>query len=174
MDDEITQNTLGKEDTYEVESSLEWVLNKIDKDLKQIVVLYYYDELSVTEIGNILEIPAGTVKSRLSRAREQISKIIKNKNKMPDKFIADRDSEIELENDILDIQIKDDKNKTVIAVTNKGERIAIWNQQRKLKYKKSKNLNKNFKIVKKNEKVLDFRYFFCYNSSRVLITQREL
>lgn len=77
IDDEITQNTLGKEDSYEIESSLEWVLNKIDKDLKQIVVLYYYDELSVTEIGDALGIPVGTVKSRLSRAREQISKILK-------------------------------------------------------------------------------------------------
>ena len=41
------------------------------------MILYYYDELSVSEIANILEIPQGTVKSRLSRAREQIGKIIK-------------------------------------------------------------------------------------------------
>lgn len=76
MDDSITENTAGKVDTYEIESSLEWVLNKIDKDLKEIVVLYYYDELSVTEIAKILEIPSGTVKSRLSRARNQIGKIL--------------------------------------------------------------------------------------------------
>ena len=56
---------------------MDWVLNKIDKDLKEIVILYYYDELSVNEIAEILEIPKGTVKSRLSRAREQIGKIIK-------------------------------------------------------------------------------------------------
>ncbi len=77
IDDSITQNTTGVEDNYEVESSLEWVLKQIDKDLKEIVVLYYYDELSVSDIANILEIPQGTVKSRLSRAREQIGKIIK-------------------------------------------------------------------------------------------------
>jgi len=76
IDDSITQNTTGEPDTYEVENSLEWVLNQIDKDLKEIVVLYYYDELSVTEIANILEIPQGTVKSRLSRARTQIGKIM--------------------------------------------------------------------------------------------------
>ncbi len=77
IDDSITENTTGVEDSYEVESSLEWVLKQIDKDLKEIVVLYYYDELSVTEISNILGIPQGTVKSRLSRAREQIGKIMK-------------------------------------------------------------------------------------------------
>ena len=77
IDDSITQNTTGEADTYDVENSLDWVLNKIDKDLKEIVILYYYDELSVNEIAEILEIPIGTVKSRLSRAREQIGKIIK-------------------------------------------------------------------------------------------------
>ena len=77
IDDSITENTTGEEDQYEVESSLEWVLKQIDKDLKEIVVLYYYDELSVSEIANILKIPQGTVKSRLSRAREQIGKIMK-------------------------------------------------------------------------------------------------
>ena len=76
IDDTITQNTTGVEDTYDIESSLEWVLNKIDKDLKEVVVLYYYDELAVGEIADILQIPVGTVKSRLSRARTQIGVII--------------------------------------------------------------------------------------------------
>ena len=78
-DDSTIENTYGKADTYDVENSLDWVLNKIDKDLKEIVVMYYYDELSVTEIADILEIPNGTVKSRLSRARSQISEIMKKK-----------------------------------------------------------------------------------------------
>ena len=77
IDDSITENRAGVEDDYEVEKSLEWVLNQIDKDLKEIVVFYYYDELSVADIANIMEIPQGTVKSRLARAREQIGKIIK-------------------------------------------------------------------------------------------------
>ena len=77
IDEDTIQNSRGKEDTYEVENSLEWVLNKIDKDLKEIVILYYYDQLSIEQVGKILDIPQGTVKSRLSRAREQIKKIIK-------------------------------------------------------------------------------------------------
>ncbi len=77
VDDSITENTLGYYDTYKSESNLEYVLNKLDEELKQIVVLYYYDELKVSEISNILLIPEGTVKSRLSRARKAIEEILK-------------------------------------------------------------------------------------------------
>ena len=79
IDDSITQNTTGVEDRYDVEGELDWLLNQIDKDLKEIVVLYYYDDIPVKEIAIMLEIPQGTVKSRLSRAREQIKKILKEK-----------------------------------------------------------------------------------------------
>ena len=77
IDDTIIQNTASSEDNYEIENSLEWVLNQIDKELKEIVVLYYYDDFSVADIANVLDIPQGTIKSRLSRAREQIKEIIK-------------------------------------------------------------------------------------------------
>ena len=76
IDDTVIQNTASSEDNYEIENSLEWVLNQINRELKEIVVLYYYDDFSVADIANILEIPQGTVKSRLSRAREQIKEII--------------------------------------------------------------------------------------------------
>ena len=59
------------------ESELEKVLNQIDSDLRTVTVMFYYDDLSVSSISEILNIPEGTVKSRLSRAREQISKIYK-------------------------------------------------------------------------------------------------
>ena len=62
---------------YVLESELESVLNKIEKDLKIVTVLYYYDELPIKEIAVILNIPEGTVKSRLSRARKSISEIYK-------------------------------------------------------------------------------------------------
>lgn len=70
-----TQNTYYE--LYSQESSLEYVLNMLDKDLKLVTVLYYYDDLSITTISEILNIPEGTVKSRLSRAREKIYTILK-------------------------------------------------------------------------------------------------
>lgn len=62
---------------YSQESELEVVLNKIDKDLRMVTVLYYYDDLSVNQISEMLNIPEGTVKSRLSRARNKIYEILK-------------------------------------------------------------------------------------------------
>ena len=64
-------------DFYSVESNVEKTLNQIDSDLKLVAVLYYYDEFSVKEISELLTIPEGTVKSRLSRAREKIYDILK-------------------------------------------------------------------------------------------------
>lgn len=62
---------------YSTESELELIINKIEKDLKMVTVLYYYDELPIKEIAVILNIPEGTVKSKLSRARKSISEIYK-------------------------------------------------------------------------------------------------
>jgi RNA polymerase sigma-70 factor (ECF subfamily) len=39
-----------------------------------VVVLYYVNELSIQEISEVLEIPAGTIKSRLYYARKQLKK----------------------------------------------------------------------------------------------------
>lgn len=56
---------------------LERALNSIDNDLRTVTVLYYYDDISVKDISDILGIPAGTVKSKLSRAREKLYDILK-------------------------------------------------------------------------------------------------
>ena len=52
-------------------------LNEISQDLKLVTVLYYYDEFSVKEISEMLNIPEGTVKSRLARARDKMYEILK-------------------------------------------------------------------------------------------------
>lgn len=80
IDRTITEETQGYYDTYKVESTVESTLNKIDDDLREIVILYYYDDMSVSEISEILNIPTGTVKSRLSRARKSIEEIIKRED----------------------------------------------------------------------------------------------
>ncbi|MEZ4372915.1 MAG: sigma-70 family RNA polymerase sigma factor [Polyangiaceae bacterium] len=43
-------------------------LQRLPLDLQMAIELYYWEELSVAELAEALEIPAGTVKSRLHRA----------------------------------------------------------------------------------------------------------
>ncbi|MBA5850388.1 sigma-70 family RNA polymerase sigma factor [Clostridium sp. cel8] len=42
----------------------------LPKKYKEVILLYYYQELSTREISKILNVPEGTVRSRLYRARE--------------------------------------------------------------------------------------------------------
>lgn len=73
---EVSENA-SYYDIYKDESLLENVLSKIESDLKLVTVLYYYDEFSIKEISEMLNIPEGTVKSRLSRARDKVYSILK-------------------------------------------------------------------------------------------------
>lgn len=76
LDDTVFENKNDYYDEYKVESSLERTINKLDGDLKEMTIYYYYDELSIKEISMIMSIPEGTVKSRLSRAREKLKIIL--------------------------------------------------------------------------------------------------
>lgn len=78
LNEEIESNTdIAYYDIYKSESIVERVLNMIDSDLRLVATLYYYDEYSVKEISELLNIPEGTIKSRLSRARDKMYDILK-------------------------------------------------------------------------------------------------
>jgi RNA polymerase sigma-70 factor (ECF subfamily) len=49
--------------------TLDQVLDEMDTDLRSVFVLYELEGLTTTEIGSVLDIPNGTVASRLRRAR---------------------------------------------------------------------------------------------------------
>lgn len=72
---EAKNHELQTFDTYN-EFGLEQVLNILDKNLKEIIVMYYYDDISVQDISKIIDIPQGTVKSRLARARSKLYEIL--------------------------------------------------------------------------------------------------
>jgi RNA polymerase sigma-70 factor (ECF subfamily) len=50
---------------------LDGVLDKMDEALRVVFVLYEFEEMNMSEIADVLEIPRGTVASRLRRAREE-------------------------------------------------------------------------------------------------------
>lgn len=53
-------------------------IEKLPDEQRVCIVMFYYDELSVKEIALTLEIPEGTVKSRLSKARKTLKKEFEN------------------------------------------------------------------------------------------------
>jgi RNA polymerase sigma-70 factor (ECF subfamily) len=52
-------------------------LNLLSPDLREAVILRDLEDLSYQEIGNILKVPDGTVKSRINRGRVELAKILK-------------------------------------------------------------------------------------------------
>jgi RNA polymerase sigma factor (sigma-70 family) len=53
-------------------------VNQLTIKLKTVLILYYFQELTVKEISQTLDISEGTVKSRLFKSREQLKKLLKN------------------------------------------------------------------------------------------------
>ena len=63
------------EDNYNLDyNGINKLVNGLDKNLYLIVILYYYDDFSIKEIAEILEMPEGTIKSKLSKARSNLRK----------------------------------------------------------------------------------------------------
>ncbi|MDD7794140.1 RNA polymerase sigma factor [Clostridium sp. 'White wine YQ'] len=52
-------------------------LDNLSHKHKVIIELYYYQDMTVEDISNVLEISIGTVKSRLSRARQNLYHMLK-------------------------------------------------------------------------------------------------
>jgi RNA polymerase sigma-70 factor (ECF subfamily) len=58
-------------------------LEDLDEDHRAVILLRYYEELSLEEVADTLDIPVGTVKSRLSRAESRLRAAIA-KTQRPD------------------------------------------------------------------------------------------
>lgn len=75
FESEFVENVEEKSNFSE-KVEMQMILDKLDKDFKEIVILYYYNNFKQDEIARILDIPKGTVKSRLHRAKSEILRIL--------------------------------------------------------------------------------------------------
>lgn len=57
-------------------------LDRLEDRYRVPLVLFYFEELSYQEISKALELPIGTVMSRLSRARQQLHKLMQTGSKL--------------------------------------------------------------------------------------------
>lgn len=62
------------------QQALSEAVSRLKPEFKEVVLLFYYQGYSVTEIADMLAIAEGTVSSRLSRAREKLQKELKGDN----------------------------------------------------------------------------------------------
>ena len=70
-------SALEQMERKEVERAVQVCINALDNDYREVLVLRDIQGLSYDEIGEILKIPGGTVKSRLFRARDALKEGLK-------------------------------------------------------------------------------------------------
>ncbi len=79
--DETIENDIkiSSFDEYDIDKyGIKQAINEyLSDEQKLVVILFYYDDYSIKEISNILDIPEGTVKSRLSKARDILKENLK-------------------------------------------------------------------------------------------------
>lgn len=75
-DDDPAAEAIKRERT----KMLFWALSEIPEDLAEILVLRDLDGLAYDEIGKALELPDGTVKSRLFRARAEVARKVRERH----------------------------------------------------------------------------------------------
>ena len=68
--DELLEQQLGREETAAVDV---WrALATLSPELRDVTVLFYFDDLKSEQIASILRIPHATVRTRLARARDRL------------------------------------------------------------------------------------------------------
>ena len=55
------------------------IVQELSEEYRLVIVMFYYNDLTIKEIAKALDIPVGTVKSRLNRGREQIKEALYGK-----------------------------------------------------------------------------------------------
>ncbi len=70
----VLENVAVKEE--EDYTYLHEAIDRLPEKLRMTVILFYFKEMDVNQTANVLGIPAGTVKSRLSKARNLLKEVL--------------------------------------------------------------------------------------------------
>ena len=57
-------------------SDLREIIDDLNEEFSSVLVLFYYEDMSIKDISESLNIPQGTIKSRLSRSRKKLKEIL--------------------------------------------------------------------------------------------------
>jgi RNA polymerase sigma-70 factor (ECF subfamily) len=64
----------------EIKLMIDKGLDQISPKYKEVLILYYLEELSYKEIAEIIQVPIGTVSTRVKRAKNELKKIYQSMN----------------------------------------------------------------------------------------------
>lgn len=76
----LEDNSLTYSESSDEKLDFEGVLNKLTYEYRLVVVMYYVNRFTIKEISETLNEKEGTIKSRLSRARQQLKAQYLNEN----------------------------------------------------------------------------------------------
>ena len=79
LDEDMDRRAAAARDVLDEQTAIQLcdlALSKVDPELAEIFVLFELEDLTSPEIAALLEIPLGTVASRLRRAREQFRLVV--------------------------------------------------------------------------------------------------
>ena len=72
----IPDESSQMEDRQEKEALMQAV-NRLPAKFREVILLYYYQQLSIPEISRVLNSTTGSISSRLARARQKLESILK-------------------------------------------------------------------------------------------------
>lgn len=64
-------------DRRDDEEAMMQAIHQLPASFRETILLYYYQGLGIAEIAAMLDLPEGTISSRLSRARKKLEEILK-------------------------------------------------------------------------------------------------
>jgi len=72
----LQQNAASVYERKEEAETIQTILDRLPEKYKTVLILYYMEDSAYLEIAEMLEVPIGTVMSRLSRARQMMKKAL--------------------------------------------------------------------------------------------------
>ncbi len=73
-------SALKDREQKEMRAMIDQGLEKMSAKYREVLVLYYLEELSYKEIADVIQVPTGTVGARVNRAKSELRKIYKTLN----------------------------------------------------------------------------------------------
>lgn len=82
--EEWNENTSSAPEVHlsDTQQEIQKALQQLEESHRAVLVLFYFEELGIGQIASILEIPRGTVKSRLFNGRQQLRHLLDEKGEL--------------------------------------------------------------------------------------------